>query len=144
MHASSQRTVHTGAMTAGSAISLFSGAGGLDLGVEAAGFAVVSAVEWDDDAADTMEKNAKDVCMAEAKGQEKVAKAELEAMYRPTEKNRREVAEAKADAQYEVAKERCDDQSGDAKDACVKQARAQHVAAKEQSRPQQRQSRTKQ
>lgn len=58
MHASSQRTVHTGAMTAGSAISLFSGAGGLDLGVEAAGFAVVSAVEWDDDAADTMEKNA--------------------------------------------------------------------------------------
>ena len=42
---------------AGLAISLFSGAGGLDLGVEAAGFHVAAAVELDGDAADTMEKN---------------------------------------------------------------------------------------
>jgi DNA (cytosine-5)-methyltransferase 1 len=42
----------------GSTISLFSGAGGLDLGVERAGFRTVAAVEWDEDAADTMEKNA--------------------------------------------------------------------------------------
>jgi DNA (cytosine-5)-methyltransferase 1 len=39
------------------AISLFSGAGGLDLGVEAAGFRVAAAVEHDADAALTMEKN---------------------------------------------------------------------------------------
>jgi DNA (cytosine-5)-methyltransferase 1 len=45
-------------MTSGLAISLFSGAGGLDLGVEAAGFRVAAAVEWHNDAADTMEKNA--------------------------------------------------------------------------------------
>jgi DNA (cytosine-5)-methyltransferase 1 len=44
-------------VTAGLAISLFSGAGGLDLGVEAAGFHVAAAVELDGDAADTMEKN---------------------------------------------------------------------------------------
>lgn len=42
----------------GSAISLFTGAGGLDLGIEAAGFRTSVAVEWDDDAADTLEKNA--------------------------------------------------------------------------------------
>lgn len=42
----------------GAAISLFSGAGGLDLGIERSGFRTVVAVEWDDDAADTMEKNA--------------------------------------------------------------------------------------
>lgn len=41
----------------GVAISLFSGAGGLDLGVEAAGYRVAAAVEHDADAADTMEKN---------------------------------------------------------------------------------------
>lgn len=41
----------------GNAISLFSGAGGLDLGVEEAGFHVSGAVEIDQDAADTMEKN---------------------------------------------------------------------------------------
>ena len=42
---------------AGVAISLFSGAGGLDLGVEAAGYEVRAAVEHDEDAAATMEKN---------------------------------------------------------------------------------------
>ena len=41
----------------GVAISLFSGAGGLDLGVERAGFRVAAAVEADADAADTCEKN---------------------------------------------------------------------------------------
>jgi DNA (cytosine-5)-methyltransferase 1 len=39
------------------AISLFSGAGGLDLGVEAAGYRVAAAVEIDSEAALTMEKN---------------------------------------------------------------------------------------
>jgi len=49
---------HTESVESGSAISLFSGAGGLDLGVEEAGFRTTVAVEWDADAADTMEKNA--------------------------------------------------------------------------------------
>lgn len=43
--------------TQGIAISLFSGAGGMDLGVEHAGYEVRAAVEWDRDAAATMEKN---------------------------------------------------------------------------------------
>lgn len=43
--------------TKGVAISLFSGAGGLDLGAEDAGFDVRAAVERDRDAALTMEKN---------------------------------------------------------------------------------------
>lgn len=41
----------------GLAISLFSGAGGLDLGAEAAGYRVAAAVERDRDAVLTMEKN---------------------------------------------------------------------------------------
>jgi len=43
--------------TQGIAISLFSGAGGLDLGAERAGYEVRAAVEWDGDASATMEKN---------------------------------------------------------------------------------------
>jgi DNA (cytosine-5)-methyltransferase 1 len=43
--------------TKGIAISLFAGAGGLDLGAERAGYEVRAAVEWDRDAAATMEKN---------------------------------------------------------------------------------------
>ena len=46
-----------GMATRGVAISLFSGAGGLDLGAERAGFAVRAAVELNRDAALTMEKN---------------------------------------------------------------------------------------
>lgn len=46
-----------GMETHGVAISLFAGAGGLDLGASEAGFEVRAAVEHDRDAADTMEKN---------------------------------------------------------------------------------------
>lgn len=58
MRAVARLTDQTGAMTVGTAISIFSGAGGLDLGVEAAGFRTTVAVEWGEDAAETMEKNA--------------------------------------------------------------------------------------
>jgi hypothetical protein len=73
---------------------------------------------------DPMKGNAKDICMAEAKGKEKVAKAELDAK---TEKDhvkaQKKVSDAKAEAAYEVAAQKCDDQKGEAKDACMKQAR---------------------
>lgn len=58
MHAATSVRHQTSGVTIGTAISLFSGAGGLDLGIEAAGFRTMVAVEWDEDAADTMEKNA--------------------------------------------------------------------------------------
>lgn len=45
----------------GVAVSLFSGAGGLDLGAERAGYQVRAAVEYNGDAADTMEKNFPDL-----------------------------------------------------------------------------------
>lgn len=58
MRGTAPAPVQTGSVSIGTAISLFSGAGGLDLGIEAAGFDTIAAVEWDQDAADTMEKNA--------------------------------------------------------------------------------------
>src|SRR5689334_17763430 len=71
---------------------------------------------------DGMSGNAKDVCEKEAKGKEKVAKAELDAKKDPSARNQRKVEEARADAKYDVAKERCDDMKGNEKDACQKDA----------------------
>ena len=79
---------------------------------------------------DALTSNAKDVCEKEAKGKEKVAKAELDAKADPSARNTRKVGEAKADAAYDVAKERCDDLKGKDKDACQKDAKAQHEKAK--------------
>jgi hypothetical protein len=75
---------------------------------------------------DAMTGNAKDVCQKEAKGKENVAKAELDHKANPSARSQRKVDEAKADAKYDVAKERCDDLKGKEKDACQKDAKAEH------------------
>ena len=79
---------------------------------------------------DAFSANAKDVCIAEAKGRENVAKAELEASHKPTNKNRYNVSIARADATYSVGKEKCDDKAGNVKDVCLKEATADAVAAR--------------
>lgn len=81
-----------------------------------------------------LKDNAQDICEAESKGVEKVAKAELEAQYKPSAKNNQKVALAKADALYDIAKEKCDDLSGNAKDVCVKDAKAAYVKGKEDAK----------
>ena len=50
----------------------------------------------DKDACKAMSGNAKDVCLEEAKGREKVAKAELENKYKPSDRNANDVKMAKA------------------------------------------------
>lgn len=79
---------------------------------------------------DTLQGNAKDVCQKEAKGQEKVAKAELDAKTKPSAANQRKAQEAKAEAEYDVAKERCEDQKGNDKDVCQKDAKAKFERAR--------------
>ena len=54
----------------------------------------------------SLKANAKDICVSEAKGVEKVAKAELEAQYEPSAKQDQKVGLAKADAAYATAKEK--------------------------------------
>lgn len=74
--------------------------------------------------------NLNDICVAGAKGQEKVALAELEASYKPTRKNHYLALVAKADADYAVAIEKCDDMAGNVKDVCVKEAQAARTSVK--------------
>lgn len=78
----------------------------------------------------SMSGNSRDICAQEAKGKEKVEKAELEASYKPAPKTRYQARVARAEADYGIAKERCDDQAGNAKDVCVKEAKQAQVAAK--------------
>lgn len=87
-------------------------------------------------ACDSLAGNAKDICLAEANGRQKIAKAELEASKLPSAKTRRAVGIAKAEAEYAVAKEKCDDKAGDGKSACVKDAKDAETRAKTDAKAQ--------
>ena len=74
--------------------------------------------------------NAKDICLAEAKGKNSVAKADAEAAYKNTAKARENARVVHAQAIYNVAIEKCDDLAGNPKDVCVKEAKAELVKGK--------------
>ena len=84
----------------------------------------------DKKACQSMKANAKDICEAEAKGKEKVAKAELDAQNQPGAKADEKVKLMKAEAEYEVAKEKCEDQKGKGMAACKKDAKMAHDKVK--------------
>jgi hypothetical protein len=73
--------------------------------------------------------NEKDICQAEAKAKEKLAKAELEQRFEPSAAHARKVHEAKAEGDYEVAKEKCESNK-DGASACKKEAKAKYERAK--------------
>lgn len=86
------------------------------------------------DKCNSLKANVKDICVSEAKGVEKIAKAELEAVYEPSARHTEKLAMAKGDAAYNTAKEKCDDSSGNAKTICKKDAKAAHVKANDEAR----------
>jgi hypothetical protein len=85
---------------------------------------------------ESLSGNANDICMAEVKGNEKVAKAELEARNKNTNQARYDALVTKAEANYSVAKEKCDDRAGNVKDVCLKEAKAAETAAKADAKSQ--------
>ena len=89
---------------------------------------------------DGMNGNAKDVCKADAKGKEKVAKAELEQQYKPSPRHEQEAKDAKAKADYSVAKEKCEDMKGKAASDCKRQAKDAYEAAKKQDKAEKQQA----
>ncbi len=84
----------------------------------------------DKDACSSLSGNAKDICVAEAKGKDNVAKAEAGAAYENTPKARETARVAHAQANYSVAIEKCDDLAGNRKDVCVKEAKAEFIKGK--------------
>ena len=77
----------------------------------------------------SLASNAKDVCMEEAKGKEKVASAELKHAYSGKPADHVKAMEVKAETAYAIAKEKCDDKAGNDKSVCVKEAKAVEVKA---------------
>lgn len=83
--------------------------------------------EADKKACADLKANAKDICVEEAKAKEKVAMAELEFNDSGKPADGTKLAKTKVTSAYSVAKEKCDDQAGNAKDVCVKEAKAVEV-----------------
>jgi membrane-associated HD superfamily phosphohydrolase len=84
----------------------------------------------DKDACSSLSGNAKDICIAEAKGKDSIAKAEAAAAYENTPKARESTRIAYAQANYEVSMQKCDDLAGNRKDVCVQEAKAALVKGK--------------
>ena len=97
---------------------------------EAAEKSIVAEFKSDKAQCESLTGNAKDICVAEAKGKEKVAKAELEAKFKPSKEATYKVSIAKAEANYDVAEEKCDDIKGNDHEVCEKEAKAALEKAK--------------
>lgn len=82
------------------------------------------------EACNSLSGNSRDICIAEANGQNRVALAELDSAYKPTEKSKSQIRIARAEADYSVAIQRCEELSANSKDVCVKEAKSAEVAAK--------------
>lgn len=77
----------------------------------------------------SLKAHPKDVCVEEAKAQEKNERAELEYRYTGKPADGTQVKVVRANGAYNVAKERCDAFRGNDQDVCVKEAKLAHVAA---------------
>ena len=78
----------------------------------------------DKDACASFSGNAKDVCVAKAKGKNSIDKADADAAYENTPKTREAARTARAQASYDVSVQKCDDLTGNPKDVCVREATA--------------------
>ena len=71
----------------------------------------------------------RDVCRAEARADERVHKAELEARYRGTVAAAADAKLVRAKARYDVARVRCATEHGEDRLACLRSARAEKAKA---------------
>ena len=75
------------------------------------------------------QESARDVCKAQARADERVRKADLDARYYGTVAAGAEARLARAKARYEVAKARCSNEHASGKIACLRNAREENAKA---------------
>lgn len=85
---------------------------------------------------DSLAGNPKKICTVEAKGNKEVALKALDARNDPTARNQQQASDAKAEAAYDLAHQKCQEQTGNAKDVCIKEAKAAQVSAKADAKAQ--------
>jgi len=78
-----------------------------------------------------LDGRSRDICKAEARADEMVRKADLEAKYRGTVASAADARLARAKAQYEVARTRCADERSADRLSCLRAARADKAKALE-------------
>jgi len=78
---------------------------------------------------DDADPAAREVCKAQARADERIRKADLNARYHGTVMAGAEARLARVKAQYEVAKARCSGEHGEGKIACLRAARAEKAKA---------------
>ena len=76
-----------------------------------------------------LDGQAKDVCRAEARADERVRKADLDARYRGTTAAAAEARVARAKAQFDVARARCGSEHGSDRLSCMRAAREEKAKA---------------
>jgi len=86
------------------------------------------------DKCDALAGNGKDVCVEEAKGMEKRAKADAKANYKHTTKAQTSALIAAADADYSVAKAKCGAKTGNEMSVCIEEAKAAQTKAVAQAK----------
>ena len=77
-----------------------------------------------------LQENARDICLLEAQGRERIQRAELDERREPSDENRFQVEMAKIEARHAVERERCDDLSGPAHMSCAQKARDEFMMSK--------------
>ena len=78
---------------------------------------------------DSLSGNGKDVCVAQAKATREHTTQDAKAAYKKTPKALASARKEGAEADYAVAREKCNGLAGNAKDVCVKQAKADEANA---------------
>ncbi len=90
---------------------------------ESAGARIKAEFKADNDRCAAMSTDARRVCVEEAKGTEKTARADLEFSYTGKARDQKRAQIARADSAYAIAKEKCASKAGTDKDVCVQEAK---------------------
>jgi hypothetical protein len=73
------------------------------------------------------------VCAVEADAEERIARSDLEARYRPSAKARHHALVVAADSRHAVARVRCDARTGVARNTCAAEAKAVRAVARDKA-----------